>query len=48
VNARLCNEEAVWIPQNILLGTKTDMDDIALAIERIYTNAGKIKENQKK
>ena len=48
VNARLCNEEAVWIPQNILLGTKTDMDDIVLAIERIYANAGKIRENQKK
>jgi len=42
-NEILCNEEAVWIPQNVLLGTKTDMDDIALAIERIHKNAGEIK-----
>ncbi len=43
VNDRLCNEEAVWISQNMLLGPTTDMDDIASAIEKIHFNAEKIK-----
>ena len=33
-NDRLCNEEAVWLSQNMLLGSKSDMDDIAMAIEK--------------
>ncbi|QEC52198.1 dTDP-4-amino-4,6-dideoxygalactose transaminase [Anseongella ginsenosidimutans] len=41
-NDRLCNEEAVWIPQNVLLGTAADMGDIALAIEKIHKNADRI------
>lgn len=41
-NDRICNEEAVWFQQNLLLGTKADMNDIAMAIEKIYNNAGKI------
>lgn len=41
-NDRLC-EEAVWFTQNLLLGDKSDMDDIARAIERIQRNASKIK-----
>lgn len=45
VNDQLC-EEAVWFGQNMLLAEKPDMDDIAAAIERIYRNAEKIK-NQK-
>jgi perosamine synthetase len=44
VNDRLCNEEAVWIPQNVLLAARTDMDDIVRAIEKIHANAGAIKE----
>ena len=43
VNDRLCNEEAVWISQNVLLGGKADMDDIATAIEKIYDNCDEIK-----
>jgi dTDP-4-amino-4,6-dideoxygalactose transaminase len=43
MNDRLCNEEAVWITQNMLLGPKSDMDDIAMAIEKIHHNADKIK-----
>jgi hypothetical protein len=43
MNDRLCNEEAVWITQNMLLGPKSDMDDIATAIEKIHHNADKIK-----
>ena len=35
---RACFEEACWLPQNLLLGTKEDMDDIIHAIEKIYQN----------
>jgi len=41
-NDRLC-EEAVWFSQNILLGSKQDMDDIAVAIDKIYQNADNLK-----
>ncbi len=34
---RLC-DEAVWLFQSLLLGTKSDMDDIADGIEKIYAN----------
>lgn len=44
-NDRLCHEEAVWFMQNMLLGEKRDMDDIAMAIEKIRKNAGKIKQH---
>lgn len=39
----LCDHEAVWLPQNVLLGSRTDMEDIAAAIRRIYKNAEQIK-----
>ena len=42
-NDRLCNEEAVWFGHNMLLAEKSDMDDIAMAIEKTHKNAGKIK-----
>jgi dTDP-4-amino-4,6-dideoxygalactose transaminase len=41
-NDRLCHEEAVWFGQNMLLGTRSDMNDISMAIEKISKNAGKI------
>ncbi|NII28461.1 DegT/DnrJ/EryC1/StrS family aminotransferase [Pseudoflavitalea sp. X16] len=41
-NALLCNE-AVWIPQNVLLGTKEEMEKIAAVIKNISNNADKIK-----
>lgn len=41
-NDRLCTE-AVWLQQNLLLSEKSDLDDIANAIERIRKNAEKIK-----
>jgi hypothetical protein len=41
-NDLLCNE-AVWFTQNLLLGDKTDLDDIFNAIERIQRNADSIK-----
>jgi dTDP-4-amino-4,6-dideoxygalactose transaminase len=42
-NDRLCAEEAVWFSQNMLLASKSDMDDIAKAIEKIHQNADKLK-----
>ena len=41
-NDRICNEEAIWITQNMLLAGKQSMDDIANAIDKIYNNAEKI------
>ena len=35
VTERACNEEGVWIPQQVLLGTKKDMDNIIEAIRKI-------------
>ncbi|TKT87950.1 aminotransferase class I/II-fold pyridoxal phosphate-dependent enzyme [Dyadobacter frigoris] len=42
-NDLLCNEEAVWFTQNMLLGSKTDMQDIASAIEKVHKNSAQIK-----
>ena len=39
LNDKLCDEEAVWIPQSFLLADKQDMDDIAGAIEKVQKNA---------
>lgn len=47
INDRLCNEEAIWKTQNMLHGTQSDMDDIAMAIEKIHYNADKIKNKSK-
>lgn len=41
-NDRLC-EEAIWLTQNLLLGSKSEMDIIAGAIQKVYDNAEKIK-----
>ncbi len=41
-NDSLCME-AVWLPQNLLLSGKSDLDGIAEAIDRIQKNAEKIK-----
>ncbi len=38
----LCNETGVWLYQNMLLGDKQDMDDIADAIQKIHDNAEKL------
>ena len=42
-NEKLCNEEAIWIFQNLLLGSKSDMDNIVIAIEKIQKHAELIK-----
>jgi dTDP-4-amino-4,6-dideoxygalactose transaminase len=33
---KACNEQAVWIPQPVLLGTKKDMNNIVEAIQKIH------------
>ena len=43
LNDKLCNEEAVWFFQSMLLAERADMDDIVNAIEKIHTNAEKLK-----
>ncbi len=35
VAERACYEEAVWLPQNVLLGTRQDMDQIVEAVAKI-------------
>jgi perosamine synthetase len=40
-NEQLC-KEAVWIGQNMLLGSKSDTSDIADAIQKIYENRDKL------
>lgn len=42
-NDIVCNEEAIWFTQNILLGSRSDMDFIVAAIRKIQKNAGSIK-----
>ena len=41
VNDRLC-QEAVWFTQTMLLGERSDMDDIATAIAKIYQHAAEL------
>lgn len=48
VNDRICNEEAIWMSQNMLLGDKTSMDHIVNAIEKIHNNADRIIEKMRK
>lgn len=43
VNDTICNDETVAFGQRMLLGDKSDMDDIVKAIDKVYSNAGKIK-----
>jgi perosamine synthetase len=40
---RLSNETGIWMSQNLLLGSHSDMDDIYNAIEKIHANSAKIK-----
>lgn len=46
-NDQLCSE-AVWFTQNLLLGSKDDMDAIVFAVDKIHKNAGAIKTSMKK
>lgn len=42
VSERACNEEACWLPQSVMLGSESDMNDIARAITKIYENRGEL------
>jgi len=46
-NDLLCTE-AVWFTQNLLLGSKEDMDSIASAITKIHANAAEVKKTLEK
>jgi len=39
---RACYLESVWLTQNMLLGSKNDMDDIADAVQKVMENIGEI------
>ncbi len=43
LNDKLCYEEAVWLPQYVLLGSRRDMESIRNAIGKIHANAEKLK-----
>ncbi len=45
-NEQLC-QEAVCFTQNMLLGPKSDMDDIANAIQKVYENRNELLKSQK-
>lgn len=45
---RICNEEAIWMAQSMLLAGKPAMDNIARAIEKIYNHAEEIVRKNKK
>jgi len=42
---RLCDSEAMWLSQSILLGTRKDMDGIADAVEKVMTNIAELKQS---
>lgn len=43
VSERACNCEAVWLPQNILLGTEEDMNDVVTAIQKVLEDKNELK-----
>jgi len=45
LNEKLCNDQAVWILQNVLLGSESDINRIVNAIEKIKNNADRIKKS---
>lgn len=36
----MCREQAIWLEQSLLLGTREDIDDIARAFEKVYDHRG--------
>jgi dTDP-4-amino-4,6-dideoxygalactose transaminase len=38
----LCREQCVWLEQNLFLGPRADMDDIARAFEKVYENRDRL------
>jgi dTDP-4-amino-4,6-dideoxygalactose transaminase len=44
VTESLCNDQAIWLRQNMLLGTRDDMDDIVNAISKVQEQAHTLNE----
>jgi len=42
VSERACSGEAVWLPQNLLLGNEADIDDIVKAVEKVLACKGEL------
>ena len=42
VSERACSHEAVWLPQNIFLGTEQDMDDVVEAVNKVLANKNEL------
>jgi hypothetical protein len=34
----ICSQQGAWLEQRLFLGTRADMDEIALAFEKVYAN----------
>lgn len=43
VAERACRYEAVWLPQNVFLGTENDMDDIVKAVRKVLDHKQELK-----
>ncbi len=43
VSEKACSSEAVWLPQNVFLGDRSDMDDIIEAIQKVLKHMGDLK-----
>lgn len=48
VTEKVCSSEGAWFPQNVLLGSKEDMEDIVAALEKVKENCEELKELQTK
>jgi dTDP-4-amino-4,6-dideoxygalactose transaminase len=42
VSEQACYQEACWLPQSLLLGTKADMDDVVRAVSKIYEHRAEL------
>ncbi|MEM1558109.1 MAG: DegT/DnrJ/EryC1/StrS family aminotransferase [Thermoproteota archaeon] len=40
---KACYEEGLWLPQNVLLGSREDMDDVIATFEKIKSNIDELK-----
>ena len=43
VAEKACYTEGLWLPQNVLLGSEQDMDDIVIAFEKVQENVDDLK-----
>ncbi|MDD5597993.1 MAG: DegT/DnrJ/EryC1/StrS family aminotransferase [Victivallaceae bacterium] len=42
VAEKACSSEAVWLPQNVLLGNENDMNDVVSAVQKVLENKNEI------